>query len=509
MQKNTIILLFFILLKMFLHFFLIHPDYDLQRDEYLHLDQGRHLAWGYESVPPFSAWVALIIRWLGNGVFWVKFFPALFGALTMVVVWKTIEALKGGMYALVLGAVAVTFSVIMRLNILFQPNSFDVLCWTFLYFTFLKFIITENRKWLMLGAACFALGFLNKYNIAFLVMGLVPAILITEHRTIFINKYFYYAAGLGLLLISPNLLWQYQHNFPVIHHMKELSETQLVNVNRLDFLKEQLLFFIGSLFILVAAFVAFVVHPLFKQFRVFGWLFLFTMLIFIFFKAKPYYAIGLYPFLLPFGAVYLEQILKNGWKVYLRPLAFLLILGSFIPLYKIAFPVQSPSAIKANGALLKKLGLLRWEDGKDHALPQDFADMQGWRELANKTDSIYETLNDAAHTLVLCDNYGQAGAINYYSKHPDIHAVSMNADYINWFPLTTKEIKHVILVQEINDDDKNRTREKQFFKTVLLTGTIENPYAREQGTNIYLLKDATTSINKILEQEIRDRKSKQ
>lgn len=161
----------------------------------------------------------------------------------MVIVWKTIEALRGGIFALVLGAVAVTFSVIMRLNILFQPNSFDVLCWTFLYFTFLKFFITENKKWLLLGAACFALGFLNKYNITFLVMGLIPAILITKHRKIFINKYFYYAAGLGLLLIAPNLVWQYQHNFPVIHHMKELSETQLVNVTRVDFLKEQVLFF--------------------------------------------------------------------------------------------------------------------------------------------------------------------------------------------------------------------------------------------------------------------------
>ena len=134
--------------------------------------------------------------------------------------------------------------------------------------------------------------------------------------------------------------------------------------------------------------------------------------------------------------------------------------------------------------------------------------MQGWSELANKTDSIYDILNDAPHTLVLCDNYGQAGAINYYSKHRDLQAVSINADYINWFPLTTKEIKHVILVQDINDDDKNRTRERQFFKTVMLTGTIENIYAREHGTNIYLLKDATTSINTILEQEIRNRKSR-
>ncbi|KKX47100.1 hypothetical protein L950_0228290 [Sphingobacterium sp. IITKGP-BTPF85] len=28
--------------------------------------------------------------------------------------------------------------------------------------------------------------------------------------------------------------------------------------------------------------------------------------------------------------------------------------------------------------------MLTWEDGKEHQLPQDFADMLGWKELAKK-----------------------------------------------------------------------------------------------------------------------------
>lgn len=62
------------------------------------------------------------------------------------------------------------------------------------------------------------------------------------------------------------------------------------------------------------------------------------------------------------------------------------------------------------------MGMLRWEDGKDHQLPQDFADMLGWKELARKTDSLYALLPNQKETIILCDNYGQAGAINFYSK---------------------------------------------------------------------------------------------
>ena len=91
MTKKTILLTGFILAKFGMHFFLIRPEYDLQRDEFLHLDQANHLAWGYFSVPPSTSWISLIIQFLGNGVFWVKFFPALFGALTIVVLWKAIE----------------------------------------------------------------------------------------------------------------------------------------------------------------------------------------------------------------------------------------------------------------------------------------------------------------------------------------------------------------------------------------------------------------------------------
>ena len=35
---------------------------------------------------------------------------------------------------------------------------------------------------------------------------------------------------------------------------------------------------------------------------------------------------------------------------------------------------------------------LRWEDGKYYALPQDYADMNGWEELTQKVAKIYQLL---------------------------------------------------------------------------------------------------------------------
>ncbi|MEO6668310.1 MAG: glycosyltransferase family 39 protein [Ferruginibacter sp.] len=496
MSKRTWILFGFIMLKFLLQHFLLSPEYDLQRDEYLHLDQGQHLAFGYESVPPFTSWISWIIYQLGNSVFWVKFFPSLFGALTIVVVWKTIEALNGNLFALILGATAATFSVLLRINILYQPNSFDILSWTFLYYTVICYIKTGKNKWLYLAAIGFAIGFLNKYNIVFLLIGLAPAILLTEHRKMFLNKHLYLAALLALVIVSPNLLWQYQNNFAVLRHMKVLAETQLVHVQRSDFLKEQILFFFNSIYLLLIELIGFFIYPAFKKYRFLFWSLVFTLFVFTYLKAKGYYAIGLYPVLLAFGAVYLEFLTHNGWRTWFRPLSLLVTLALFIPAVNKIFPVQPPAEMVKSGKLH------RWEDGKDYPISQDFADMLGWRELAAKTDSIYKTITDKEHTLVLCANYGEAGAVNFYSKE-NIQAVSLNADYINWFP-SGKKILTIILVKD--DENEGMDREQSIFESVVLTGTVENKFSREKGTRIFLLSGPKMDINKVLKEEIRKEK---
>ena len=152
--------------------------------------------------------------------------------------------------------------------------------------------------------------------------------------------------------------------------------------------------------------------------------------------------------------------------------------------------------------------MLRWEDGQNHDLPQDFADMLGWKELASKVDAIYEKIASTSsyQTLVLCDNYGQAGAINYYSKH-SIKAVSFHADYINWFDFD-KQYKHLIRVKTFEEKDSELEKTVPYFSNGELSDSISNPYAREFKTMIYTFRDAKIDVNKRIKQEIETIKNK-
>ena len=500
MTKKSILLTGFIIVKFVLQYILISPEYELQRDEFLHLDQAHHLAWGYVSVPPVTSWISSIILFLGNSLFWIRFFPALFGALTLVVVWKTIEALKGNMFALVLGETCVLLSALLRLNVLYQPNSLDALCWTACFFILIKYADTENSGWFYIGAIALAIGFLNKYNIVFLLVGFIPALLMVR-RSVFLDKHFHLSILLFLLLIMPNLMWQYNNNFPVYRHMQQLARLQLVNVNRWYFVKDQLFYCSGSLLVIVAALYTLLFYPPFRKYLFFFWALCFTLLAFIYLRAKSYYAIGLYPIYIAFGAVYLETILQSGWKKYLQPIAIIIPVLFFIPMYHMMFPNKSPDYIVDHSALYKKYGLLRWEDGKDHALPQDYADMLGWIELANKVDSIYSILSGQRQTLILCDNYGQAGAINYYTKNKNVTAHSFHADYVNWFQPGKKYV-NLIRIKTVESEGDELDETSPYFDKSYAAGSVTNKFAREFGTAIFVFEGAKIDITRRIEKEI-------
>ncbi|KPL16157.1 MAG: hypothetical protein AMS26_05505, partial [Bacteroides sp. SM23_62] len=64
--------LLFSVVKLLLHL-LTNTNYELQRDAFMYIDLGNHLAWGYHSVPPSIAVFANIARFLlGDTTFAIR-----------------------------------------------------------------------------------------------------------------------------------------------------------------------------------------------------------------------------------------------------------------------------------------------------------------------------------------------------------------------------------------------------------------------------------------------------
>jgi hypothetical protein len=252
--------------------------------------------------------------------------------------------------------------------------------------------------------------------------------------------------------------------------------------------------------VVISALYALLFYRPFQRYQAFGWSFFITLFIFLLLRAKDYYAIGLYPIYLAFGAVFIANQLNVGWKRYIQPVCLALPVGLFCLIYPVAFPNKPPTYIVTHNQTYQKWGLLRWEDGKEHALPQDYADMLGWKELATKADQLYASLPQPHRTLVLCDNYGQAGAINFYTRK-GIKAVSFNADYLNWFDLQTP---YVNLIRVKTSDGRNDELQETspFFQTSFAGDSVTNRWAREHGTTLFVFAGARVDIRQRLKAEI-------
>lgn len=509
MSRYTRLIYILAIIKLIVPFFLQDGFYQPHRDEYLYLAEARHMSWGYMEVPPLLSVFAWITNAFGGSMFWIKIWPALFGSFTFILVGKMILSLGGKIFALILGWLPFMIDGYMRLFFLLHPNFLDVFFWTAIAFSLFHYIQTNNNRWLYAFGICIGLGMMSKYSVAFYTCSLLAGLLVTRHRKIFLNKHLYYAAGIALLIFLPNLIWQYNHHFPVISHMKELQAEQLQFVNRIDFVISQFMMNLPSFFIWVGGLLYLMFNKVGKPYRIFAWGYLFVILLLIELRGKDYYALGAYPVLFAFGAFALEKVteLRFRWMRYAM-MVFALALGLLaLPLIMpVAKPERLASYYTKTGLI--KTGSFKWEDLQYHSLPQDFADMVGWKEMAEKTAAVYNSIpeKDRPNTFVYCRGYFSAGALNYYRKETGLPEVySDNASFLFWMPVDY-HVKNLILVGHHIPDKEDKVFQQ--FEKMTVKDSLVYPMARENGMRIILYENGNDSLNAIIKKGVASLKSR-
>jgi hypothetical protein len=209
------------------------------------------------------------------------------------------------------------------------------------------------------------------------------------------------------------------------------------------------------------------------------------------------------------GGVWAEKLTINRrWLRYAFAGIILLLSLPFIP---VLLPMQKPTEMAAfNQSFgLDKLGLLRWEDGENHPLQQDFADMLGWKELTEKTEKHFLQQPDSikTSTIVYCANYGLAGSMKYYAKDQYFRdkIISENGTFLLWIS-DRLYFKHMIFVDdEMPEKDDNVLKR---FGAVDVVDSCTNPFSRQFNTKIFYFKNASDSALIIAANDIRQAKAK-
>jgi len=443
-----------------------NAGYDYFIDELNFIVCGQHLAWGYIDHPPLVPLIARIARELfGDSLLGLRLVPALAAAGLVALTTEAARRLGGGLFARWLAGLAVLAAPVLSADgLLLSADTLQPLAWLATAMILFEMSGSEEAAkrpslWISLGVIA-GLALLAKYVMAFFLVASAAGIILTPARAMLRHKGPWLAAGLALLILLPNLLWQYSQGWPFLQLNATAYSGRNLTMGPLSYLLDEVLI-VGPLTapIWIAGLAGFAVSKRLAAGRwlSIAWVALMGMMLAL--HGKSYYPAAIYPMLLAGGSVVIEAFVQAR-------AARMAIAGATVAAGVALAPFTLPLLpverfLDYQGLVAKVAGLASGQVAIDNQptgeLPPNYANMFGWREVAAAVGQAYAALppDQRERAVFFARNYSEAAAVELLSGANLPPTISANNNYFLWGP---------------HDHDG---------KVVLLLSTAEAPGLRE------------------------------
>jgi hypothetical protein len=373
---------------------------------------------------------------VGDSHLALRVVAAVAAAATAFVAARVARELGGGLFARLLTGLAVALvPVSLSLGSIYSMNVFDLLFWAVLFWILARVLAGgDERLWLVFGAVA-GLGLLNKISVLFLGFGLVVGLLVARRWDVFRSRWFWIGGGLAGLIFLPHLAWQQLNGWPTFEFMANARRYKMAPLSPAGFLGETLLQTAVAPWLWILGLGWFLVARGAARVRALGWAFLTVLAVLVLTGGKPYYLAAAYSAPLAAGAVALEGLTARRARWLRSLLAVLMVAGGLLasplgrPVLSVDHYVRYAAAVGIGPSTDERHELGR--------LPQFYADMHGWRQMAEAVGGVVRALpeEDQAVACVFGQNYGEAGAMEYFGPGLELPpALSAHNSYWLWGP---------------------------------------------------------------------------
>ena len=484
-----------VVVKLFLHLY-ANRRYGYFCDELYYLACARHLAWGYVDQPPL---IPMLAAWshalFGDNLIGFRIVPMLAMAATVAMAAEFARAIGGGRFAQWLAGLCVLAAPqFLAIGLLFTTDTFQTVGWLGCAWCLVRLEQSKDERWWIAFGLIAGATLLGKYMIAFFLAALAIGLLATPLRRSLTKPWVYAGALVAALMIVPNVLWQQAHGWPFLELGKAAMNGKNVALSPFAYFAQQLLL-IGPLAapVWLAGLWASVHKPKLGLYRAFPIAYVLLFAFFVATHGKAYFLTSIYPILLGIGAVAIEGRLRNTAA---RAAALATITLAGFVLAPLAIPVLPEEPyIRYAAALGLGPSATAAEHQRMGRLPQHFADMHGWPQMAAKVAAVYRALppQDRAKAVFFSNNYGEAAAIDVLGRRLGLPpAISGHNNYWLWGPRGHDGS----VVIEIGG---TREHHLEDFRSVEFAGWIENPYAIPYETHqpIWIERGLKWPLNQI------------
>ncbi len=460
--------------------------YGYFRDELYFIVCGRNPAWGYIDQPPLVPLVAAAMdRLFAPSLVMLRLLPALAHAATVALAAETARLLGGRVWAQALAALCVlSAGVFLATGTILTTDVLQPLSWLFCAYALIRLIRGGDQRWWVAIGVAAGFSLLSKYMLAFWLVALGIGVLATPARRLLARPGPYAAAAIALAIVLPNILWQALHGWPFLEIGRVAAAIKNIPLPPLAYLGAEIWQLgPGNAPVWIAGLAALALRRQFSDLRPFAiaWLVLIAAMIAL--HGKPYYPAGAYPLLFAAGAVALEAWI--AWRPARTAITAVIVLFGVIgaPFALPILPVATFAAYQARLGVAPK-PLERSPVGQ---LPQLFADMFGWPDLAALVGRAYQSLPpaDQARAVFFANNYGEAAAIDVLGAPWHLPpAISAHNNYFLWGP---RGHDGSVLIR------LGGTREQLLlaYRSVEPAGMFEAPWAMpyETGRMLWICRD--------------------
>jgi hypothetical protein len=456
------------------------PGYGIFRDELYYLACGQRLAWGYVEFPPLIGVIARgMTAAFGDGLFGIRLAPAVAGAALVAMTCLIVREFGGGRFAQLLAGLAVIAAPVwLSLHHFLSPNAFEPLFWMGCAWLFIRYAKSgDARLWLWFGLAA-GIGLMNKHSMLLFGFALVVGMLLTPARAALRERRLWMGGAVAFLIFLPHLVWQVREGFPLIEFLRRADAVKNYIQSPVEFFGGQVLMLHPLLLPVWLAGLWFFFSRAGRPWRALGWAYVVMFALLIALRGKPYYLVPAYPMLFAGGAVLLERAIERRAWNWMKPAAAALVVAAGAATAPLALPVL-PVETYIRYAAFMGVGEVRTERHEMGRLPQLYADMHGWENMAARVAEVYHALpaEERAQAVVFGRNYGEAGAMEYYARRYGLpRAISGHNNYYLWGPRGDAGV--VIAIGGRAEDYR------EVFGDVRQAGTIVHEYAMPYESNL-------------------------
>jgi hypothetical protein len=419
--------------------FLLHAAvagrYDFFRDELYFIVCGRHPAFGYADQPPLIPLLAAATQAFGESLVLLRLVPALAAAALVLVTCAFARRAGAGPFgAFVAGTAAAIAPMYLGLNTTLSTGTFEPLAWTLVALLAARAVLDgDARAWILAGAVV-GLALQAKYAIPLYLVCLGASLVATGHGRALLRRELALGILLAAVLAAPSLIWQVTHGLPFRDLVRAGAAGKNVVLAPLAFTANQIVVmnpFFAPLWL--AAVVAPWSDRRFARWRFLSVAFVLTFVLMIAMHAKDYYLAPVYAGMFAVGGAALERWVRS------RAIR-VVFLGAAVAMSAMAAPLAMPildPPVLADYIRVLGADPTPTETRAQSELPQEFADMIGWRTYALQVRWAFQQLPaaDRDKVALLTGNYGEAAAIDFYGPALGLPpAISGHNQYGFWGP---------------------------------------------------------------------------